>query len=129
MQSRSAIARSVGNPEPFGMRKIGRTEDVPFRSKSLSADLKCEAEASHLAESDTGGGLAEETVEVGAECRDRDNDDDGDQGHHEAVLNGGGATVVPKAATVEPKCERSKVHSGSFQVSRIKLRHVPWSQG
>ena len=62
--------------------------------------------------SDLGGDAGEEGVEVGTEDNNGADDDDGDEADHEAVLNGGCATV-----TVDGGLETSESleHEGAFR--------------
>ena len=52
----------------------------------------------------------EDAAQVSAEDFDCTDDDDRDQGHHEALLNGRGAPVVQNPGALDLKLEKSRVH-------------------
>ena len=60
--------------------------------------------------SDAGRDRPEEDIELGAEGGDRKDDHNGDQAHHEAVLNRGGATVVAQCKDLDLKFDELREH-------------------
>ena len=67
--------------------------------------------------SDAGRRRLEELVEVGTEEADRDDDNDGDQGDHQSVLNFRGTALVAKAGHREVKLQKWSEHDGSYRGS------------
>ena len=71
---------------------------------------------------DAGSDVVEKSAQVGTEQSDRDDDDDGDQRNHEAVLNGRGAPVVPKAGDLETKLEQVSEHFRPLLRTELTLK-------